>query len=118
MSEFLETFKKFPPRQRAASFTIDRITDKMTNAAFRSGRLSPRVSAVADSTGLTGSGWTTLRSPTRRLRGSSIATGYVTTAERARREQDYPGAKPELLVAGSFFVQPVQGVDLRNHFNW
>jgi formylglycine-generating enzyme required for sulfatase activity len=32
---------------------------------------------------------------------------------------DYPGAKPELLVAGSVvFVRPAQRVDLSNHYNW
>jgi arylsulfatase A-like enzyme len=29
MSEFLETFKEFPPRQRAASFTIDQAVEKL-----------------------------------------------------------------------------------------
>jgi arylsulfatase len=29
VSEFLETFKEFPPRQRAASFTIDQAMEKM-----------------------------------------------------------------------------------------
>jgi arylsulfatase len=33
VSEFLATFKQFPPRQKAASFTIDQIMDKMTTAA-------------------------------------------------------------------------------------
>ena len=27
--KFLETFKEFPPRQRAASFTIDQAMEKM-----------------------------------------------------------------------------------------
>lgn len=31
---FLETFKAFPPRQKAASFTIDQAMEKMTEAAF------------------------------------------------------------------------------------
>ncbi|NEX91953.1 arylsulfatase [Caulobacter sp. 17J65-9] len=31
---FLETFKDFPPRQKAASFTIDQAMEKMTEAAF------------------------------------------------------------------------------------
>jgi arylsulfatase len=38
VSDFLATFHDFPPRQRAASFTIDQILDKMTNAAFGGGR--------------------------------------------------------------------------------
>jgi len=32
VSEFLRTFKDYPPRQKAASFTIDQIMDKMTAA--------------------------------------------------------------------------------------
>ncbi|WP_413577590.1 arylsulfatase [Bdellovibrio sp. HCB290] len=33
VAEFLKTFKEYPPRQKAASFTIDQIMEKMTNAA-------------------------------------------------------------------------------------
>jgi arylsulfatase len=33
VAEFLATFKDFPPRQKAASFTIDQIMDKMTTGA-------------------------------------------------------------------------------------
>jgi sulfatase modifying factor 1 len=47
------------------------------------------------------------------------ATGYVTVAERAPSAEDYPGAKPELLVPGSVvFRQPARRVDLRNHYTW
>jgi formylglycine-generating enzyme required for sulfatase activity len=47
------------------------------------------------------------------------ATGYVTAAEQAPAAADYPGALPDMLVAGSVvFVPPRQRVDLRNHFNW
>jgi formylglycine-generating enzyme required for sulfatase activity len=46
-------------------------------------------------------------------------TGYVTFAERPPRAEDYPGAKPEMLVAGSvIFRKPPHRVDLRNHYNW
>ena len=46
-------------------------------------------------------------------------TGYVTSAERAPRPEDYPGAKPEMLVPASVvFYRPVFKVDLNNHFNW
>ena len=31
--EFLATFKEFPPRQKAASFTIDQAMEKMSEAA-------------------------------------------------------------------------------------
>ena len=47
------------------------------------------------------------------------ATGYVTLAERAPKAEDYPGAKPEMLIPGSVvFQQPSHRVDLRNHYNW
>ena len=47
------------------------------------------------------------------------ATGHVTLAERAPDPTDYPGAKPELLVAASsVFVQPDHRVDLANPYNW
>ena len=42
------------------------------------------------------------------------ATGYVTFAEKPPRAEDYPGAKPEMLVAGSIvFRKPAQRVDLQ-----
>ncbi|MCW5808235.1 MAG: arylsulfatase [Deltaproteobacteria bacterium] len=34
VSEFLATFDEFPPRQKAASFTIDQVMEKMESAAF------------------------------------------------------------------------------------
>jgi arylsulfatase A-like enzyme len=37
MTQFLSTFKEFPPRQRAASFTIDQVVEKLENA-LTSGR--------------------------------------------------------------------------------
>jgi formylglycine-generating enzyme required for sulfatase activity len=47
------------------------------------------------------------------------ATGYVTVAERIPRAQDFPGAPPENLVAGSVvFTPPNHPVPLRNHFQW
>jgi arylsulfatase len=33
VEEFLKTFKDFPPRQKAASFTIDQALEKMQNVA-------------------------------------------------------------------------------------
>jgi arylsulfatase len=38
VAKFLETFKEFPPRQKAASFTIDQIMEKMTEGANAAGR--------------------------------------------------------------------------------
>jgi arylsulfatase len=30
VGQFLETFKEFPPRQKAASFTVDQVMEKLT----------------------------------------------------------------------------------------
>ena len=46
-------------------------------------------------------------------------TGYVTFAERPPNAEDYPGAKPEMLVPGSIvFRSRAHRVDLRNTYNW
>jgi formylglycine-generating enzyme len=47
------------------------------------------------------------------------ATGHVTFAEVPPRADDYPGAKPEMLVAGSVIFKKSAGpVDLSNAYNW
>jgi formylglycine-generating enzyme required for sulfatase activity len=47
------------------------------------------------------------------------ATGHVTSAERPPRAEDYPGARPEMLVPASIvFRPPTFRVDLSNHFRW
>jgi formylglycine-generating enzyme required for sulfatase activity len=47
------------------------------------------------------------------------ATGYRTVAERTPRAEDYPGAPPENLVAGSVvFTPPAGPVPLDTHFRW
>lgn len=47
------------------------------------------------------------------------ATGYVTVAERKPRAEDFPGAPPENLVAGSVvFTPPDHPVELNSHFQW
>ena len=47
------------------------------------------------------------------------ATQYVTVAERKPRAEDFPGAPPENLVAGSVvFSPPAHPVALDNHFQW
>jgi formylglycine-generating enzyme required for sulfatase activity len=47
------------------------------------------------------------------------ATGYMTVAERTPRAEDFPGAPPENLVAGSVvFSPPDHAVPLNNHFQW
>jgi formylglycine-generating enzyme len=46
-------------------------------------------------------------------------TGYVTVAERKPRAEDFPGAPPENLVAGSVvFTPPDHPVPLNNQFQW
>src|SRR5262245_31261319 len=47
------------------------------------------------------------------------ATGYVTIAERKPRQEDFPTAPPENLVAGStVFTPTAQAVPLNDHFQW
>ncbi|MGP0594426.1 formylglycine-generating enzyme family protein [Nitrospira sp. T9] len=47
------------------------------------------------------------------------ATAYVTVAERTPRAEDFPGAPPENLVAGSVvFSPPDHAVPLDTHFRW
>jgi formylglycine-generating enzyme required for sulfatase activity len=47
------------------------------------------------------------------------ATGYVTVAERKPRQEDYPNAPPENLVAGSVvFSPPDHPVALNDYFQW
>jgi sulfatase modifying factor 1 len=47
------------------------------------------------------------------------ATKYVTVSERTPRAEDFPGAPPENLVAGSVvFSPPDHAVPLDNHFQW
>jgi arylsulfatase len=37
VAEFLSSFKEFPPRQKAASFSVDQVMEKMTEAAGGAG---------------------------------------------------------------------------------
>jgi sulfatase modifying factor 1 len=47
------------------------------------------------------------------------ATQYITIAERKPRAEDFPGAPPENLVAGSVvFSPPNHPVPLNDHFQW
>ena len=47
------------------------------------------------------------------------ATGYVTVAEQTPRAEDFPGALPDRLVAGSvIFTPPDHAVPLDNPFQW
>jgi len=47
------------------------------------------------------------------------ATGYVTVAERKPKAEDFPGAPPENLVAGSVvFAPPDHPVPLNDHMQW
>src|SRR5688572_30168216 len=46
-------------------------------------------------------------------------TKYATIAERSPKAEDFPGAPPENLVAGSIvFSPPDHSVPLNNHFEW
>jgi formylglycine-generating enzyme required for sulfatase activity len=47
------------------------------------------------------------------------ATDHITFAEQPPDPAQYPGATPEMLVAGSIVFEKTAGpVDLTNHFNW
>jgi formylglycine-generating enzyme required for sulfatase activity len=47
------------------------------------------------------------------------ATSYVTVAERTPRAEDFPGAPPENLIAGSVvFSPPDHSVPLNDHLQW
>ena len=47
------------------------------------------------------------------------AIGYKTVAERTPRAEDFPGAPPENLVAGSVVFTPTpEPVPLNNHYQW
>ncbi len=47
------------------------------------------------------------------------ATGHITSAERAPKAEDYPGAKPELIVPASVvFQKPPNRVSLSDCYNW
>lgn len=47
------------------------------------------------------------------------ATGYKTIAERKPKQEDFPTAPPENLVAGSLvFTPPTKTVSKRSHLNW
>ncbi len=37
VGDFLATFKEFPPRQKAASFSLDQVIEKMTEASASGG---------------------------------------------------------------------------------
>jgi len=50
---------------------------------------------------------------------SSKRTKHVTSAERAPKAEDYPGAKPELLVPASVVsTNHASALDLRDCYNW
>ena len=46
-------------------------------------------------------------------------TGYETYSEQTPKAEDWPGAKPEMLVSASIvFKTPQQKVDMGNYYNW
>ena len=67
----------------------------------------------------TASGWIEVEVTNQQYAAFVKATGYVTVAERTPRAEDFPGAPPENLVAGSVvFSPPQQAVPLDNHYQW
>lgn len=55
----------------------------------------------------------------RQFRAFVEATGYVTYAEIPPRAEDYPGARPDMLKAGSLvFTQPRGPVDMNQPLSW
>lgn len=46
-------------------------------------------------------------------------TGYITVAEQTPTAEEFPGAPPENLVAGSVvFTPPAENIPLDNHYTW
>jgi len=46
-------------------------------------------------------------------------TNYVTVAERKPKAEDFPGAAPENLIAGSIiFAPPAEKISLEDHYRW
>ena len=129
VAQFLATFEEFPPRQKAASFTIDQVIEKLEAAlarlaetVLRDGATLSQLSMALDSGGDVPAWAPTSTTPRRRRSTASRvdgfwidryrvtnaefaafveATGYVTVAERPLDPADFPGAPPENLVPGS-----------------
>ena len=139
VAEFLATFKDFPPRQKAASFTIDQALEKMADAISGARRLTDR--RAWRGCRRAPSAWartpTTPRKPrptrvavdgfwidryqvtNRQFAEFVAATGYVTVAERPLDPADFPGAPAENLVPGSMvFTMTAGPVDLRHLSQW
>ena len=120
VGEFLMTFKEFPPRQKAASFTIDQVLAKIEAAVGQR-----ELGAVQDMAWIPGG---TLphglgrhypeEAPVHPVEVDGVLdrppaghepavrrfveqTGYVTVAERPLDPADFPGAPAENLVPGS-----------------
>ena len=146
VTPFLATFKEFPPRQKAASFTIDQAIEKM-EVVGSGGAHAPQCGpAGADeghgldprryvphglrpplsggSAGAPGPRRWLLDGPPpgheRRVSHSFVkATGYVTFAERRREPATTPARSRRCWSPAPWCSnsRPAR-VDLRNHFNW
>lgn len=46
------------------------------------------------------------------------ATGYITVSEQKPTQEEFPGAPPENLIAGSVVFSPSATQDLSNHYQW
>lgn len=63
--------------------------------------------------------WIDVTPVTNRQFGAFVeATGYVTVAEKAPDPKDYPGAKPEMMRAGSVIFDPPKRVVSRDSSQW
>ena len=135
-SQFLQTFVEFPPRQEAASFTIDQVVAKL-ESVLTSGQVTRRRSGIAAATFRMGSdAHYAEEAPSRRVEVDGFwidrvaghqrryaefvaDTGYVTVAERPLDPAAFPGAPPENLVPGSLVFTRTRGpVDLRHINQW
>ena len=60
MHEWLESFKEFPPRQKAASFTVDRIGQKLMPRTGEESGAASKISPGPECSGATAT-WTAVQ---------------------------------------------------------
>jgi formylglycine-generating enzyme required for sulfatase activity len=106
--------------QRSVSTSLDRGMMFIPGGTFRMGsdKHYPEEAPVHR---VTVNGFWMDRTPVtnRQFKDFVKATGHVTTAEIPPDPKDYPGARPEMLYAGSLvFAPPPPVIDLRNWMQW